>query len=78
MDGDAMSIRGRAAPVWPCSAVLSRVSDEALAPSSALTTSSPVAASALSSSPSFPFSLLYLGSGAQRVATKWRWVMVDC
>jgi hypothetical protein len=33
---------------------------------------------ALSSSPSFPFSLLSLGSSAQRVATKWQRVMVDC
>jgi hypothetical protein len=56
----------------------SRISDEALVPSSALTTSSPAAASVLSSSPCFPFSLLSLSSGAQHVATKWRRVMVDC
>jgi hypothetical protein len=77
MDGDAVSIQGRAAPVWSCSAVPSRVSDEAPAPSLAAMTSSLVAASVLSSSPSFPFSLLSLGSGAQRVATEWQRVVVD-
>ena len=61
----------------PCSAVPSRVSDEAPVPPSAPTTSSSAAASALSSSPSFPFSLLSLGSGAQRMATKWWQVMDD-
>ena len=72
-----MSMRGRAAPVWPCSAVPSHVGDEAPASSLAPTTSSSAAASALSSSPSFPFSLLSLGPDAQRMATKWRRVMDD-
>ena len=77
LDGDAVLMRGHAALVWRCSAMPSHVSDEAPVPPSAPTASSSAAASTLSSSPSFPFSLLSLGSDAQRMATKWRRVMVD-